>query len=585
MKGNRLLIVALGIIAVVGIAAVGAQRAAAQDSGIGAVKLWVDQRTGQVFVRPGRGRVPLSLGTANAAAIEQSVEQKVEAKTNDQIKAQVQQSAAQLQEQNQVLAQQVNEMQPAWKSYMDDFHDKFRIGTLFYGDYRFYTNTGFQPQELTQLTNPGPGNNKYNSFDITRTYLNFFFFPTKEWTLRITPNMYKTIGSSNVKVGQTTGFGSNLDGNLGVRIKYANLTYNGLWNAVPMLKGGTVSVGEISNPLVDWEEQLYGFRYVNLTPWNYLSLSSTQTGVSMEGPVKFGEKMYLDYGIGAYDNSSFHAFEQSDTKQFMVRGSVYPFGANWRYDGLGLTGFYNYGYGNTAPDTADIPSSLKGGNAHIQRIAALLHYTAYNWGVAGEFDSGSNAFQASNLWSGSGPGDAFGFPTGKAITSGTFAGNTCGNGTTVLVKGKPTIVQPCYPLLNTYGPQAAAQTAILNNGQAQQIGADFFGHFHIPETPLTLFGMFQWLQPNTQFASNPLDFYKWVFGISYQYNEYLRFAIDSQNISYYHSQQSIPISALKPFGYSPGGTFNGQTLPKTGSIPDMVQRDTHSIFANVEFNY
>ena len=585
MKGNRLLIVALGIITVVGIAAVGAQRAAAQDSGIGAVKLWVDQRTGQVFVRPGRGRVPLSLGTANAAAIEQSVEQKVEAKTNDQIKAQVQQSAAQLQEQNQVLAQQVNEMQPAWKSYMDDFHDKFRIGTLFYGDYRFYTNTGFQPQELTQLTNPGPGNNKYNSFDITRTYLNFFFFPTKEWTLRITPNMYKTIGSSNVKVGQTTGFGSNLDGNLGVRIKYANLTYNGLWNAVPMLKSGTVSVGEISNPLVDWEEQLYGFRYVNLTPWNYLSLSSTQTGVSMEGPVKFGEKMYLDYGIGAYDNSSFHAFEQSDTKQFMVRGSVYPFGANWRYDGLGLTGFYNYGYGNTAPDTADIPSSLKGGNAHIQRIAALLHYTAYNWGVAGEFDSGSNAFQASNLWSGSGPGDAFGFPTGKAITSGTFAGNTCGNGTTVLVKGKPTIVQPCYPLLNTYGPQAAAQTAILNNGQAQQIGADFFGHFHIPETPLTLFGMFQWLQPNTQFASNPLDFYKWVFGISYQYNEYLRFAIDSQNISYYHSQQSIPISALKPFGYSPGGTFNGQTLPKTGSIPDMVQRDTHSIFANVEFNY
>ena len=70
---------------------------------------------------------------------------------------------------------------------------------LFYGDYRFYTNTGFQPQEMTQLTNPGPGNNNYNSFDITRTYLNFFFFPTKDWTLRITPNMYKTIGSSNDK--------------------------------------------------------------------------------------------------------------------------------------------------------------------------------------------------------------------------------------------------------------------------------------------------------------------------------------------------------------------------------------------------
>ncbi len=584
MKRSRLLIIMLGFLIVAGIAAVGAQRAAAQDSGSGALKLWVDQRTGQVFVRPGKGRVPLSLSTADSAAIEQSVEQKVEAKTNDQIKAQVQQSAAQLQEQNQVLAQQVNQMQPAWKSYMDDFHDKFRLGALFYGDYRFYNNTGFQPQELTQLTNPGPGNNKYNSFDITRTYLNFFFFPTKDWELRLTPNMYKSIASApNDKIGQTTGFGTNLDGNLEVRMKYASLTYNGLWDQVPMLKGGTVSVGEVPNPLVDWEEQLYGFRYVNLTPWNYLSLSSTQVGASMQGPVTFGEKMYLDYAIGAYDNSSFHAFEQTDTKQLMARISAYPFGADWRFQGLGLTGFYNYGYGNTAPDTADLPATLKGGNAHIQRIAALLHYTAYNWGVAAEYDAGSNAFQASNLWSGSGPSDAFGYPTGKPITSGTFAGNTCGNGSTTIVKGK--VVQPCYPLLNTYGPQAAAQEAILNNGQAQQQGFDFFGHFHIPETPLTLFGMFELFQPNTQFATNPLDFQRWIFGISYQYNEYVRFAIDSQNLSYYHSQQSIPISALKPFGYSPGGTFNGQTLPKTGSIPDMVQRDTHSIFANVEFNY
>jgi len=584
MKGNRLLILALGIIAVMGVIAVGAQRAAAQVPG-GGVKLWVDQRTGQVFVRPGSGRVPLSLTTADSAAIEQQVEQKIETKTNAQIKAQVEQSAAQLQEQNQVLAQQVTEMQPAWRSYINNFQDKFRLGAVVYGDYRFYTNTGFQPQEQENLTNPGPGNNHYNSFDITRTYLNFFFFPTKDWTLRITPDMFKTIGSSNVKIGQVTGFGSNLDGNFALRLKFANLVYSGLWDQVPMLKGGTISLGVIPNPLMDWEEQLYGFRYVNSVPWNFLGLSAAQTGASIEGPVKFGERSYLDYGIGAYTNVNYHAFEQTDTKQFMTRLTAYPFGALWRFDALGITGFYNYGYGNTAPDSADIPTTLKGGNAHIQRIAALVHYSAYNWGLAGEFDSGSNAFQASNLWSGSGPADAFGFPTGKAITSGTFAGNTCGNGTTVPVNGKPTIIQPCYPLVNTFGPQAAAWQAILNNGQAQQQGFDFFGHLHIPETPVTLFGMFQWLTPNTQFPSNPLDFYRWIFGLSYQYNEYLRFAVDTQNISFYHSQQSIPISVLKPFGYTPGGTLNGQTLPKTGSIPNMVQRDTHSIFANMEFNY
>ena len=195
MKRNRLLTLALAITIVAGVAAAGARRASAQVSS--GVKLWVDQRTGQVFVRPGAGRVPLSLTTADESTIEQQVEQKIQARTDAQIKAQVQQSAAQLQEQNQVLATQVEQMEPAWKSYMDDFHDKFRLGAVFYGDYRFYTNTGFQPQELTQLTNPGPGNNNYNSFDITRTYLNFFFFPTKDWTLRITPNMYKTIGSSN----------------------------------------------------------------------------------------------------------------------------------------------------------------------------------------------------------------------------------------------------------------------------------------------------------------------------------------------------------------------------------------------------
>ena len=273
MKGNRLLTLALAIIAVAGVAAVGAQRAAAQDSGSSGVKLWVDQRTGQVFVRPGRGRVPLSLSTADSGAIEQQVEQKVQARTDAQIKAQVQQSAAQLQEQNQVLAQQVNQMQPAWKSYMDEFHDKFRLGTVIFGDYRFYTNTGFQPYEQDNLTNPGPGNNNYNSFDLTRAYLNFFFFPTQDWTVRVTPDIYKTIGSSNDKIGQTTGFGSNLDGDIALRIKFASLAYSGLWDGVPTLKGGTVSLAVRSPiPRLTGKSSYTDFASSTYTPWNYLGL-------------------------------------------------------------------------------------------------------------------------------------------------------------------------------------------------------------------------------------------------------------------------------------------------------------------------
>src|SRR5208282_1886399 len=175
------------------------------------------------------------------------------------------------------------------------------------------------------------------------------------------------------------------DGNLGVRMKYAYLQYSGLWDklGVPALKGGTLSIGEIQNPLVDWEENLYGYRYVNLTPWNYLSLSSTQVGMSMQGPIKpFADgKTYVEYDFGVFDNASFHAFEQTDTKQVMGRATVYPFGAGWRFQGLGLTGFYDYGYGNTAPDTTGLPTVLKGSDAHIERIAALLHYTAEEWGL------------------------------------------------------------------------------------------------------------------------------------------------------------------------------------------------------------
>jgi hypothetical protein len=547
------------------------------------LRLYVDPATHIVYTEPGRGRRPLATIPASAltgggtADLEQRQAQtERELQENQAELHELAQKNDQLAAQNADFQTQMAEIRPAWRSYVDNFQDKFRLGTLVYGDYRYYTHTGFQPQELTQLTNLGPGNNGWSSFDITRAYINLFFFPTKDWTMRITPNIYKTIGSaSNDKAGQSTGFGTNLDGDLGYRLKYAMLQYNDLWQNVPAMKDGTVSMGEIPNPFVGWEEDLYGFRYVNLTPWNYLSLSSTQLGLSMEGPVRFNNVKYIDYGFGVYNNASFHAFENTNTKEAMGRISVYPFGNDWRFKGLGLTGFYNYGYGNTAPDTADLPATLKGPNAHITRIAALLHYTAEQWGLAGEFDYGNNAFSASNLWSGSGPADAFGYTTGTALSSSAEAPYTpkCSSST------------KCYSEFDSYGPSTFAQEAILNNGQAREVGFDMFGHYHIPQTPLTAFGMYQWFMPNDKFANDPLDFQRFIAGVSYQVNEFLRFAVDSQNVLFYHNQESIPITYLQKFGYVPGATFNGLLVPQTGSIPFMVPRDTHSIFANMEFNY
>ncbi|HJU12599.1 MAG TPA: hypothetical protein VJ728_17065 [Candidatus Binataceae bacterium] len=556
--------------------------------------LWVDERTGQLFIRPGRGRVPMNFGSTVDAA---KIEQQVEDRTNAKVQAAVAQAQQEQQLKDAQLAKKVDAMEPAWHNYIANWQDKFRVGTLFYGDYRFYSLTGFQPQELTQINNPGPGNNNYNSFDITRTYLNFYFFPTKDWTLRLTPNIYRTIGCQTSgapcsdNVGNATSgsnsFGSNLDGNLGVRMKYAYLQYANLWKDMPILKGGTVTLGEIPNPLVAWEEDLYGYRFVNLTPWNYYGLSSTQLGVSLEGPVKLfgGEKTYLDYGIGVYNNASFHAFEQSENKQLMGRLTAYPFGADWRFQGLGLTGFYNYGYGNTTPDNMDIPTALKATNAHFERIAALLHYAQPMWNLVGEFDYGQNAFNLANLFSGGGPSDAFGIASGTGISNNN-PGTQVLTGAPLTGKLACSTTSPCYNAFGSYGAQTAVWRAILQNGRERNIGVDFFGHFNIPNTKLSLFGMFQWFMPNDNIHKDPLDFQRWVVGIAYQYNEYLRFAIDSQNLSYYHDQFGMPVGVAEGFNYTPG-VFNGRQLPslKGFTIPNLVPRDTHSIFANVEFAY
>ncbi len=318
-----------------------------------------------------------------------------------------------------------------------------------------------------------------------------------------------------------------------------------------MMKGGTVTMGSIPNPFVAWEEDLYGYRFVNLTPWNYLSLSSTQLGISMEGPIRLGggETTYLDYGLGVYDNGSFHAFEQTDTKQVMGRLTAYPFGADWRFQGLGLTGFYNYGYGNTTPDTVNIPTALKASDAHIERIAALVHYSQPLWNLVGEFDYGQNAFSLANLFSGAGTPDAFGTASGPSIS-----GNTLGD---QRLTGAPptgklscsstanTPPTPCYNAFASFGPQTAVYRAILQNGRERNIGVDFFGHFNIPNTKLSVFGMFQWFMPNDNIAENPLDFQRFIAGIAYQYNEYLRFAIDSQNFSFYHNQFGIPVGTAE----------------------------------------
>ena len=222
-----------------------------------------------------------------------------------------------------------------------NFRNRFRVGTLVYTGYKMYTHTGFGPQQYDNNQWPGPGNNLYNTFDIDRAYLNFYFYPTPDWTLRLTPDVYKTYGTATpTSNSHNSSVSSNLTGDLGYRIKFASIQYN---KALDWLsdatQGNVIQIGAIPNPMIPWEEHLSTFRYVTASPWNYLGLSSAQFGVSLGGPVKFNELEYVDYGVGAFTNAKYSQFEQSNTKQAMGRISVYPFGSEVGYSGTRIHRF------------------------------------------------------------------------------------------------------------------------------------------------------------------------------------------------------------------------------------------------------
>ncbi len=418
---------------------------------------------------------------------------------------------------------------------------RLQIGATFFGDWAYYNKTGFGPQFLTQLNQDGPGNNGFNSFDITRTYINFLFTPLEEVTLRITPNIYRQVDVSNAAGnGKNSAIASSSNGNLAFRLKYAYLDFNTLFGWSDNLKGDKLTAGQTVNPLVDWEEGLYGYRYVNLVPWNYLSLSSTYTGVTVHGPISFNGIEYLDYHIGVFNTASFHAIETNDKKQFMARLTWYPFGTTADRTGLGITAFDDAGYSTASPDS---PSTS------INRAAFLVHYQTPSRGimVAAEYDFGSNGFSVGNLFSGAGPADA--------ISGATVAAPDPYASFTSVVKG-------IFPAAGT-----------------RQQGFDFFGHLALGDSPFALFGTFQYFQPNTRLqGTDPLDFYRIVAGVSYTVNSHFQVAVDDQNLTYFHQQFTMTSAQISTFSQSLAtGNPNG--------IQNIVPTGTNAFFINLLFNY
>lgn len=470
------------------------------------------------------------------AATKNSAKQEQQLSNNAQQVENLQSSVADIKTSIKSVVSTVQEQQTqaVRKSELSDLaFGKVKIGGLFYGDYAYYNQTGFGPQFLTQLNQEGPGNDGFNSFDITRTYLNVLYTPVNAITLRITPNIYRAVNGSSSAIadGSNAQISGSTNGNLGFRLKYAYVQFNTPFSGSQAFKKGNIRLGQTMNPLVDWEEALYGYRFVNLTPWNYLSLSSTYVGAEVNGPIEVNGKEYFDYQIGVFNTASFHAVEQNDKKQAMGRLTWYPFGTKVDRTGFGLTVFENYGYNTKTPDTKSTP---------LNRLAILAHYqsTQKGYEIAGEYDLGRNAISTGQLFSGAGPAST-----------------------------------------GTYAAFSSLASALVAGDSTRQQGYAVFGHAQLGKSPFKVFGMVHGFQPNTTISgNNPLDFRRTVGGISYDLNKYLTFALDDQNLTYTSGQFTMTAAQIATFSPSLATTYpNG--------IPNAVPSNTNAIFMNAQFSY
>ena len=113
------------------------------------------------------------------------------------MRAAVAETEAQERVDNAATQKQLEKMNPAWTSYINNFQDKFRIGALSYMDYGLYTQPASDLSSSRISNPPGPYNNRYNSFDITRVYLNTYYTPTDNWLFRFTPEIYRANGTAD----------------------------------------------------------------------------------------------------------------------------------------------------------------------------------------------------------------------------------------------------------------------------------------------------------------------------------------------------------------------------------------------------
>jgi hypothetical protein len=347
-----------------------------------------------------------------------------------------------------------------------------KIGVTFFGDYAAFPNGGYGRNFETDVL-PPPGTSDYNTFAVTRTYINLKYTPNERIMLRITPDIHYD--------------GSSKD----FRLKYAYMEVKKIFPKDSFMGSSKIVFGQQQQPLFDYVEHLNDHRYVYTSPLDYVGiLSSSYLGLSLMGPIKFNGKEYLDYHIGVFNIASYSGgVENNDQKQGMGRLTIYPFGSKGHQEGFGITMFDAYGYTGVSTPGGNGAKAKNSGTAMVQYVSPSGNYRA---GFAYEF------------------------------------GRNSVTGTSVIGTG------------SSLGPYAAAANILApgpTSGGTWYSGYDAFGQLPIGNSPFSVFGIWQLIQPNTNISSNGLDVQRIIGGFEYKVNKQVRIAATSQNLIHNNSSQ------------------------------------------------
>jgi len=198
-----------------------------------------------------------------------------------------------------------------------------KMGLVFYGNYT-YTSSPRSTDADGNTISP-------NSFDVTRSYLNFTGNINHRISYRITPDITRA----------TLTNGAASSSSLVFRIKYAFVQFNlddwtGKW------KQTWVRAGANQTPFVDWEEGIYRYRFQGTVFAERVGrLTSSDYGVSFHTNFP---KNYGEIHTGVYNGEGYSAAEANNRKAIQTRRTVRPLAtsANLNLRGFRATAFYDY---------------------------------------------------------------------------------------------------------------------------------------------------------------------------------------------------------------------------------------------------